>query len=207
MGRPRVHDENAILDAAEKLLAGGDPNALTIRSLAKHTGAPSGSLYHAFGSRSGLLGAMWLRGARLFLAHQRRSIEAALAGRGTPRENALAATIAAARTFADLRRERPDTAAFLMSHRRERLLDERLPAELAAALRELDRELLSMLRRLAEALWDRTDRVAVDTVAACVVDLPTALLASRRPRRVDAEHVLAAAVRGIIEHAPPPPPD
>jgi AcrR family transcriptional regulator len=202
VGRRRVHDQDTILDAAEELLA-EDAARLTIRSLANRTGAPSGSLYHAFGSRAGLLATMWLRGARLFLRLQQEAVEQALAGPGTPAANAVAATIAAANTLADLGKTRPNTAALLTSQRRERLLEEDLPAGLASALRDLDRELLAVLHTLAQALWGRIDRLAIETVAACVVDLPSALLPRRRPRQIDPRPLLAAAISGILASEPP----
>jgi hypothetical protein len=146
---------------------------------------------------------MWLRAARTFLALQRESVDLALSSPGDPHENAIAATVAAALTLAHLRRERPNTAALLITQRRERLLDQPLPDRLAADLKALDKELLEVLRTLARAVWARTDRAAVETIAACVVDVPTALLFRRRPTHLDHERLIEAAVTGIIEHAPP----
>jgi hypothetical protein len=48
------------------------------------------------------------------------------------------------------------------------------------------------------ALWDRADRAAVETVAVCVVDLPTGLLIDRRPRTIDTTVLLDAAVRAVL---------
>lgn len=202
MGRPRLHDQGAILDAAEELVA-HTPEALTIRSLAARTGAPSGSLYHAFGSRSALLGTMWLRAARLFLARQRQAVDKALSAPGDADTNAVQATIAAAMTIADLRKDRPNTAGLLTTHRRERLLEEELPKPLAADLQALDRELRGLLRTLAQALWGRTDRPAIETVAVCVVDLPSALLFDRRPMQLDPQRLLETAITAILQHPPP----
>ena len=75
MARPRTHDIDSLLDAAERLLAVNGSSAVTVRALARATGAPSGTLYHAFGSRADLLGRMWLRAAERFLAEQESAIE------------------------------------------------------------------------------------------------------------------------------------
>lgn len=198
MARPRVHDQDEILDAAEAILAGGDPAALTIRALAERTGAPSGSLYHAFGSRTQLLGRMWLRAARRFLDEQRRAVEAARAAGGS----AVDATVAAALTLAVFRRSHPDAARVLGEYRRESLVREGLPAPIVADLAALDDELLVLLRELADGLWQRRDRRAIETVAVCLVDLPSVLFGGERERIVDTEAMLRVAVEAILATPP-----
>lgn len=193
--RPRVHDEDALLDAAEALLA-EDPEALTIRALAQRTGAPSGTLYHAFGSRPGLLARLWLRAARAFLTRQGEAIDATLGGTGRPgREQAVDAVVAASLTLADLRRERPGALLVLAAPQPD---PDALPAGLRAEVAQLEADLLDHLKRLARALSGRADRRTVGLVTVCVVDLPTALLVRRPDRGVAPEPLLAAAVRGVL---------
>lgn len=203
MGRPRLHSPDAVLDVAELLAAEGGPAAVTIRAVAERSGASTGSLYHAFPSREAILAAMWLRAARRFLALQRAAVDAALAAGG--RDAPVAATLAAAMTLRDLQRDHPASARLLTTQRREALLTADVPAELADALRGLDGELLALLRSLARALWERADRVAVETVAVCVVDLPTAMLVPRRPQAIDTAPLLEAAVRATLAVPLPPP--
>lgn len=200
MARPRLHDLDALLDAAESLLAESDDRAVTIRAVADRAGASSGSLYHAFSSRNELLGRMWLRAALRFLDLQNRAVDAALAT-GDGWDAAVSATVAAATTLRDLRRESAATAEVLIRYRREALIDDGLSAELVAELRALDADLLGVLRRLSDALFGRHDRRAVETVAICVVDLPPSLLDGRRERLVDPAAALAAAVGGVLEAA------
>ena len=196
MARPRVHDTEGILDAAERLAGEDGPAAVTIRAVAERSGASSGSIYHAFGSREALVGTVWLRAARRFLTLQRQSVEALLA-EGPDR--AVDATVAAAGTLVTLRRQHPGSAGLLFTQRREALLGSGLlPGELAADLQQLDDELLDLLRTLARALWKRADRAAVETVAVCVVDLPTGLLIDRRSRSIDTTVLLEAAVRAVL---------
>jgi len=197
VARPRTHDIDSLLDAAERILAEDGSAALTIRALAQATGAPSGSLYHAFGSRSDLLGQMWLRAAQRFLDEQEKAIERELLEPGNF-EQAVAATVAVASVPAVIESRAPDTATVLLRYRRDDILGQDLSPALRTRLEELDGRLLAILNRLAEALWSRHDRASVETVAICVVDLPTAILIRRRERVIDPLTVLEAAVRGVI---------
>ena len=120
MARPRTHDVDSLLDAAERLLAHQGAPALTIRALAEATGASSGSLYHAFGSRADLLARMWLRAAERFLAMQEAALDEEL-GTGND-QAAVEATVAVASVPAAIRKEWPDTATVLLRYRRDDIL-------------------------------------------------------------------------------------
>jgi AcrR family transcriptional regulator len=193
-----------MLDAAEHLVGTGGPAALTLRSLAHDTGAPVGTLTHAFGSRDALVARLWLRAASQFLARQTTGVDTELAAGGRGED----ATVRAALEPLALVAERPDTAAVLLGYRREDLLGPDVPAELAADLRGLDQRFVALLVRLAQELWRRGDRTAVEAVTVCVVDLPTGLL--RRHLRggsgvpPDTATQLRAAVRGVLALGPPP---
>lgn len=200
MARPRLHDLDALLDAAELLLAEGGGGALTIRALAERTGAPSGSLYHAFGSRNELLGRMWLRAANRFLDLQRTAVSEHL-GEEADFDRAVAATVAAASTPAALAAQSPATAKLLLEHRREAIVDEGLPEPLTTELQALDDQLLQIMRTLASALFGRRDRRAIDIVSVCIVDLPSALLNPSHERAIDPLALLDAAVRGVLTSA------
>jgi AcrR family transcriptional regulator len=66
MGRPREHDAriaNALLDAAEHIVAEGGLEALSVRHLAGAIGASTRAVYSLFGSKDGLIIAL---GARAF---------------------------------------------------------------------------------------------------------------------------------------------
>jgi AcrR family transcriptional regulator len=62
MARPRVHDPDRVLDAAESLVVACGPAAVTIRAISAAVGVSNGAVYHTFGSRMGLLARAWLRG-------------------------------------------------------------------------------------------------------------------------------------------------
>jgi len=195
MARPRVHDIDHVLDGVEELLASGE-REVTIRAVAEHTGASSGSLYHAFNSRNELIARAWLRAARRFLDLQSAAVDAALNSNDTDR--ATQAVVAAASTLADLQDSAPSSARLLTEHRRDALLNEELPDELRADLVALDKQLLDLMRRLADETFARHDRQAVDAIAICLVDLPTALLRPRRDRVIPGRDALRAAVRGVL---------
>jgi AcrR family transcriptional regulator len=61
MGRPRVHDDQtaeALLDAAEAIVAEGGPDALSVRRVADEAGTTTRAVYSLFESKDGLLVAL-----------------------------------------------------------------------------------------------------------------------------------------------------
>lgn len=214
MPRPRVHDLDQLLDTAEQLVVEGGSERLTVRRLAAASGVSNGAIYHAFGSLAALQGRMWLRAATEFLDLQAELIDRELSGApATDFDTAMSAVVAAAGAPARFADRRPAAARMLMTVRREQLLGPELPTELADALIDLDRQLVtSVLCRLALALWGRRDGPSVEVITTCVVDLPTALL--RRPLAeltahgtaqisADVRARLEAAVRAVLALPPP----
>lgn len=73
------------IDAAIALVAEGGPGAATMQAIARRVGAPTGSIYHRFESRSAILAGAWnasygsLARAMTPLLHDGRPREAALA--------------------------------------------------------------------------------------------------------------------------------
>lgn len=204
MPRPRVHDLDAVLDAAELLAVRSGPAAVTIRAISAATGVSNGAIYHGFGSRAGLLGRVWLRAAERFLAAQRAAVEEALAG-SPAREAAVAAVVVAADAPAVFAEQDPTSGRFLLMFRREDLigLDE-MPPEIATELRKLDKQLAALFAQLARQLWDRDDREATAVLRDCVVELPSALLLRKtRITNPQARQRLSVAVRAVVELGPP----
>ncbi len=65
MARPTKHDEatrEALLDAAEALLATGGPDAVSVRAVAEKIGVSTRAVYSVFGAKPGLVGALAARG-------------------------------------------------------------------------------------------------------------------------------------------------
>lgn len=199
MPRPRLYDQDEILDAVERLAVESGPAAVTIRAIGAAVGASNGAVYHTFGSRAGLVGRAWLRAGHRFLAAQSELIDSAPTGDG------VAAVVAAAEAPAVFAQASPSSSRLLLTVRREELLGPQTPAEIATQLRDLDRLLVASMVRLARALWDRKDAAAVDVITTCVVDLPTAILLRRnRINDPDARERLRAAVRAVLAVGAPP---
>ena len=197
MARPRLHAPETLLGAAEDLVIEHGRANLTVRALAERAGASNGSIYHAFGSVENVVATAWLHRAAQFLEVQRTAVDAELAA-----GNAVGAVQAAADAPARLHEIEPSAARLLTALRRDDLLVDGVPEPVAADVRGLDRELAGILRRLARALWDRADPVAVDVVTTCVVRLPAALLfpairVGGVPPR--ARRQLAAAVTAVLD--------
>lgn len=202
MPRPRIHDPDAVLDAAEALAVAAGPAAVTVRAISSTVGVSNGALYHTFGSRAGLLARAWIRAGRRFLLAQNALVNAALAtpGPGAGIE-AVAAAADAPATFAE---QYPDSCRLLLTTAREALLEPDLPDEIASEIADLEAQLIQLMIRLARGVWDRTDAAAVDTITICIVDLPTAILLRRdRLHSTTARRQLRAAVRAVLQIEPP----
>lgn len=65
MARPSKHDTESLLDAAARAYHERG-RAVTIADVGRAAGAPTGSIYHRFGSREELLATLWLRSIRRF---------------------------------------------------------------------------------------------------------------------------------------------
>jgi AcrR family transcriptional regulator len=68
MGRPKAYDEStavALLDAAERLVAEGGLEAISVRRLASAIGATAQAVYSLFGSKDGLVIALGTRAFNL----------------------------------------------------------------------------------------------------------------------------------------------
>ncbi|WP_072690828.1 TetR/AcrR family transcriptional regulator [Rhodococcus marinonascens] len=207
MPRPRVHDLDGVLDAAERLAVEGGPSAVTLRAVAGATAMSNGAIYHAFGSRGGLVGRAWLRAAHRFLGLQQESVDRALGRRPVEDRTAAAdAVVAAADSPATFAERFPQSSRLLLTVRRDELLGADVPEEIADELSRLDSVLVELFTRLALALWGRTDGRAVEVIEACIVGLPTGLLLhSRRDPDVAMRRRLEAAVRAVLTLDPPPP--
>ncbi len=202
MPRPRLHDPDTVLDAAESLAVASGPAAVTIRAISSIVGVSNGALYHTFGSRAGLLARAWLRAGRRFLQAQNAQVEAALAAPGP--DAGIEAVAAAADAPAAFAERYPNSCRLLLTMPRQELLGSDLPDDISTEIRDLEAQLVGLMIRLARSVWDRKDAAAVDTITICVVDLPTAILLRRdRLHSASARAQLSAAVRAVLHIEPP----
>lgn len=190
-----------MLDAALGLLRDHGPPGVTMTAVAEASGAPSGSLYHAFGSRDVLLAELWLRTIEPFQ-------ERFLACLETP--DPLEAAEAAAAFTLDWVRAHPDEARLLLLHRREDLASGPWPGSVVERARRLATTFDDALHRYAALLAAvRGERPAdaLDRAWFVLVDLPSA--AVRRhlgdgrepPRAVDT--LLRTALRAVVAPTSP----
>jgi AcrR family transcriptional regulator len=202
MPRPRTHDVDQLLDVAEQIVTDTGSSGLTLRGLASAAGVSNGSIYHAFSSKEELLARVWLRTAQRFLRRQIEQVEAALAGTDSSESAGLDAVVRAALTPVDLAREYPAAARLFFMQRRDQLFSPELPPSTVAELESVQTRFTALLIRLADAVWQRHDARAVDTIAACVVDLAGGLMRRQllSGRGVDEQTGarIAAATRAIL---------
>ena len=140
---------------------------MTVRTVGEATGAPSGSVYHLFGSRDLLVARLWVRTVRRF----QEGFLAALAG-----DDLDAAALGAALHVVRWARAHPAEATVLLLRRRSELAD-RWPDELGDELAGLNHAAEAALADHATRRYGTLDELGRVTFA--LVDVPYA--ACRRP--------------------------
>lgn len=163
--RRRSHSDEDILAAVRELLLEGGPRQVTTAAVSERSGAPTGSLYHRFGSRSMMVAELWVRTIRRF--HEFVFAATAAAEPGLPRALALAKSVI------DFSARYPDDARLLLVASREELgRDPDLPADLAEELRTLNAPVGELARQLCRELYGRVSPSGVERVVLAVVGLP-----------------------------------
>ncbi|MGN6721282.1 MAG: TetR/AcrR family transcriptional regulator [Marmoricola sp.] len=202
MARPRLHTLEELLDTAEQLVTSGDPAGLTLRALATASGASNGTIYHAFRSKEDLLAQLWLRASGRLGAITADALEAH--SDASPIDTVVAVALAPLA----FTRQHPASAQLFFAQRSDQLFSGDITPDLVDALTAEQKRFVGMLIALARAVWDRKDRLAVEAITACVVDVPGGMV--RRTLigggRIDAavEDRIEAAVRAILALPLPP---
>jgi AcrR family transcriptional regulator len=163
MPRPQLHPTDAMLDAARDLLLERGSRSATMEAIADASGAPTGSIYHRFGSRDELITRLWIRA----VYRSQASFLAALE-REDPKEAALAAAL----SIIDFCHEHPADAQLLAAFRREDLIRSVPEGPLADELEELNRPVERAIVQLARRLYGKRTRAALDRTLLAVFDLP-----------------------------------
>src|SRR5215208_6384249 len=163
MPRPELHATDTMLDAARDLLLEDGSRSATMEAIANTSGAPTGSIYHRFGSRDDLIARLWMRA----VYRSQASFLAALE-RQDPRDAALAAAV----SIIDFCEEHPEDAQLLASFRREDLIRSAPEGALADELAELNRPVERAVVDLARRLYGERTRAALDRTLLAVFDLP-----------------------------------
>jgi AcrR family transcriptional regulator len=191
MAPPRKHQTDVILDTARGLVLTEGPRAASVAAIAKASGAPTGTLYHRFGNRNGILAAAWLR------ALERFQSQAMAAAADSPLETAVAMAVSVV-SFA---RELPEDARLLLTLRPSDLLDGEPDSTFVNTLATMNAPLLARVNDFARQLYGRTDERTVEAVARAIADLPYGVVrrhAYDNPMPSWLEDDLAAATRALL---------
>lgn len=170
MARPRTHSDEDILGAVRALLVDEGPRAVTTTAVSKLSGAPTGTLYHRFGSRANMIAELWIRTVR--------RLQTAVLAAGDGETDEVEAAVAMALATVDFCAANPDDARLLTLASRERLRNESgLSASTAADLETLNQPLFERLDRLAEHLHEAGDgsltlSFTSESVTYAVISLP-----------------------------------
>ena len=187
MPRPQLHPTDTMLDATRDLLL-EDASRATIEAIAHASGAPTGSIYHRFGSRDELVARLWIRAVH----RSQASFLVALEG-----DDAREAALAAAMSILDFCEEHPADARLLVSFRREDLIRTIPAGRVAEDLDELNRPVERAVVDLAGRLYGKRTRAAVDRTVRVVFDLPYGMAR----RYLIAGATLPAALRDDLTEA------
>lgn len=210
MGRPREHDERtreALLDAAEALLAEGGPDAVSVRAVADAVGTTTRAVYSLFGAKEGLVQGLAARGYELLTGYV-----TALPVTDDPGADLVRAGLGGFRRFAV---ERPHLF---------RLTFERVPAGVtanptaAAAARASYDALAQRIRRAqaARVIVSRPEVEIAFVFHALCQGLASGELAREPPpvgagfwrhaRDLDAEHLWRTGLQALVLGLAPPAP-
>jgi AcrR family transcriptional regulator len=189
VGRPQLHSEDAIMDAARTVVLERGARGATIGTIATASGAPTGSIYHRFESIDELLARSWMR------AMQR--VQEALLSADT--DDILEAAVTGALAVYDFCLRNRDDALLASSFRLTDFTDAALSDDSRARLERLNRRVDPSLASLAGRL-PGTGRLDVALLA--IRDLPygAALPHIRNNTKPSAarRRQLEAAVRAVI---------
>jgi AcrR family transcriptional regulator len=193
VGRPPRYSTEAILDATAQLAAIHGPAGATVGAIADSLGAPTGSIYHRFGSKDALLAELWLQTVEAFQV----GFQAALS-EPQPREAGLEAALYTPRWV----RSHPVQARLLLLYRREDFVPGGWPAEVADRAAELTARTDASLGAFARRALGSVGAPALRRAHYAVVDLPYAAVrphvhAGKAPP-ADVDRLVADAYRAVI---------
>jgi AcrR family transcriptional regulator len=194
MPRPQVHLTDTMLDAARDLLLADGSRRATIEAIADASGAPTGSIYHRFGSRDELIARLWIRA----VYRSQASFLTALEG-----QDGKKAALAAAISIIDFCEDHPADAQLLVSFRREDLLASTPEGPLADELADLNRPVERAVVALARRLYGTRSRAAIDRTLLVVLDIPYGAarryLIARTALPIGLRSDLTAAIEAVLD--------
>jgi AcrR family transcriptional regulator len=183
MARPARYQADTLLDATRDLILEAGPRAAGIREIARRTGAPSGSLYHRFGSRDNIVAVAWIRAVRRFQSGFLKALSV---------DDPYDAVVGAIRWSAAFAASEPADTRLLLRFSRDDLMDHEPAQDVVAELANVNAALEVAVRRLAQRLFGNQGDESMERAKYAVIDLPYAVL-----RR----HLLAGSLNGGVTSA------
>jgi len=162
MGHPKFSEED-FLTAASAIIAERGVAGLTVASISERLGSPTGSFYHRFASRDGLLGSLWLRTVLEFQAGFGPALEA--------RDGLMAALQTPSWV-----RKHPDEAHLLLLYDRKDFMQGEWPSELREQVAEMTQRMEGGSRRWARVIFAKEGRDEVRLAQFLISELPVALV-------------------------------
>jgi len=191
--RKSLYSPEAMLDVARDLLLDEGAHGATIDAISTVSGAPTGSIYHRFGSRDELVTRLWMRAVRRSQAAFLDAVDV---------QDPAVAAVGGGLSIFDFCRAQPRDARLLVSFRYEDLVRAAPQGPLADELHELNRPVEAAVARLARALHGRATPAAVGRVLLVVFDLPYGAVRRHLIAGVDPPQRLRAdlerALRGAL---------
>lgn len=182
-----------LLDAAEVLVAVGGPRALTVDRLSSATGAPVGSIYHRFPSRTVLAAELWIRAVERFQAGLMTALEGP-----DPVEAGLQAALHTLRWS----RRNMAAARMLLLYRDADFVASDLPEPWSTRAAGLNPPLLAALHTYASRLYHSPDQSIMRRVGLAIIDIPYGAvhrhLASGKPIPAELDVLVAEAARALL---------
>lgn len=186
MSRPACYSCEQIIDATARVAAERGPAGTSVAQISQTLGAPTGSIYHRFASRSVLLGEVWLQAATSFQDGFAERLDGA---------NPQTAGLAAVRYVPQRVREQPQEARILLLHRREDFLESEWPAPMVERAKALHSQLSKGLRKFCRRLSGRADAKSLRVVTFALAEAPLAAV----KRHVEAGEPPPRIVDALIE--------
>jgi AcrR family transcriptional regulator len=185
----RSHSDDEMLAAVRDLLLEHGSRGVTTAAISERSGAPTGSLYHRFGSRANMVAELWIRTIRKFHVELFVATDSA--------EPGMKRAMAGVNAIVDFcSKNQPDARLMLVASVTELENDPSLPADLAESLRTLNEPVEALVGQLTRELYGRISRAGLDRVSIGVMGLP--YTAVRRCLLQDRD---PAQVRVLVEQA------
>ena len=188
MPRPARFDQDAILNAALRVVTTGGPSTMTTEAVADEMGGHVGSIYYRFPTKDHLLAQLWMRCSRsghvgLLQALAREDLDEALVG--------------AVLHYPRWSRRDLASAQILAAYGREQLIP-RWPDDLAAALETVNDNTIRAIGEFTRRYFDQVTPTRRRVMTFVVLDMPASAIrrylpAGRPPPDTLDDPILAAA--------------